>query len=70
MNYNGPSICEIFMPAIQDLIPKVKGVLSYDNTIFASPLEEMSPLLDYNIIKEIMGDNISNKSKIISRNPQ
>jgi acetolactate synthase-1/2/3 large subunit len=56
------------MPPNQDFIPKVKGVVNSDNnSIFAPPLEEMSPLLDYNIIKKIMGDNISKKSEIISR---
>jgi acetolactate synthase-1/2/3 large subunit len=68
MEWDGPSICEIFMPPNQDFIPKVKGVVNSDNnSIFAPPLEEMSPLLDYNIIKKIMGDNISKKSEIISR---
>jgi len=69
MEIDGPSICEIFMPPDQEFIPKVKGVLNYENnTIFSPPLEEMSPLLPYNIIKNIMGENISNKSEIITRN--
>ena len=68
MEWDGPSICEIFMPTNQDFIPKVKGVVNSDNnSIFAPPLEEMSPLLDYNVIKKIMDNNISKKSEIISR---
>jgi acetolactate synthase-1/2/3 large subunit len=67
MDFDGPSICEIFMDPNQDFIPKVKGVLNNDNTIFAPPIEEMSPLLKMEIIEDVMKDNISLKSKIINR---
>jgi len=68
MEFNeGPAICEIFTPPNQEFIPKVKGVLNENNTIFAPPIEEMSPLLSYSTIKEIMGEYISNKSDIIAR---
>ena len=66
MNINEPAICEIFMNPNQDFIPKVKG-LSNNSNIFSPPLEEMSPLIDYDTIKDIMGINISKKSEIISR---
>jgi acetolactate synthase-1/2/3 large subunit len=66
---DGPAICEIFMPPMQDFIPKVKGVINHEtNSIFAPPIEEMSPLLHYDIIKQIMNTNISKKSEIIARN--
>ena len=69
MDSNKPSICEIFMPPYQDFIPKVKGVVNHENnSIFAPPLEEMSPLLSYDIVKDIMNTNISKKSEMISRN--
>ena len=69
MDFNdGPAICEIFMPTNQDFVPKVKGVLNENGSIFAPPIEEMSPLLSYDTIKEIMGECISKKSDIISRN--
>lgn len=64
---DGPAICEIFTPPNQDFIPKVKGVLNENGSIFAPPIEEMSPLLNYDTIKDIMGDYISIKSTIISR---
>ena len=51
----------------QDFIPKVKGVaVANDNSIFAPPLEEMSPLLPFETIKNEM-NNISIKSKMIER---
>lgn len=62
-----PAICEIFMPPEQDFVPKVKGVVLDDGSIFAPPLEEMSPLLPYETIKRIMGSSISKKSEIIKR---
>ena len=66
MECDKPSICEIFMPPDQEFIPKVKGVKT-NNNIFAPPLEEMSPLLDYETIKKIMNENISKKSEMIVR---
>ena len=64
----GPCICEIFMPPDQEFVPKVKGVLYSDSSIFSPPLEEMSPLLPYDVIRKIMGDNVSIKSERIVRN--
>tara|TARA_R110001606_G_scaffold117979_2_gene248068 strand:+ start:364 stop:2124 length:1761 start_codon:yes stop_codon:yes gene_type:complete len=63
-----PAICEIFMHPNQEFIPKVKGVLKSDGTIFAPPIEEMSPILPMSVIEDVMGDNISKKSSMILRN--
>jgi acetolactate synthase-1/2/3 large subunit len=52
----------------QEFIPKVKGVLKSDGTIFAPPIEEMSPILPMSVIEDVMGDNISKKSSMILRN--
>ena len=64
---DGPSIIEVFMDPEQDFIPKVKGVILEDDSIFAPPLEEMSPLLPFNTIEEEMLVDISEKSKLIKR---
>ena len=68
MDFDGPSICEIFMPTNQEFIPKVKGVVNNNNTIFAPPIEEMSPLLNYDVVANIMTNNVSIKSTVIVRN--
>tara|TARA_B100001540_G_C15803683_1_gene641066 strand:+ start:174 stop:1964 length:1791 start_codon:yes stop_codon:yes gene_type:complete len=67
MNHKGPSICEIYMPSEQEFIPKVKGVVQKDGSMFAPPLEEMSPILPINVINRIMKNDISNKSQMIIR---
>jgi len=67
MDSEGPSICEMFMPPEQEFIPKVKGVLKTDGSIFAPPLEEMSPVLPLETIERIMGTMVSAKSKEIVR---
>ena len=68
MNVDGPSICEIHMHPKQDFIPKVKGVYNNNtNKIFAPPLEEMSPLLPFEVIQDVMGENISIHSAGFSR---
>ena len=67
MDYEGPAICEVFMPPDQDFIPKVKGVIQMDGSIFAPPIEEMSPVLPMDVVTRIMGDTISEKSSKIVR---
>src|SRR6056300_285685 len=67
MDHDGPAICEIFMPPHQHFLPKVKGVLHSDGSIFAPPIEEMSPVLPMETIERIMGSEISTKSSMIVR---
>jgi acetolactate synthase-1/2/3 large subunit len=67
MDFDGPSICEIFMPPEQEFLPKVKGVVQSDGSIFAPPLEEMSPVLPLETIQRIMGSELSCKSTKIVR---
>lgn len=58
---------EVFMDPEQDFVPKVKGVLKEDGSIFPAPIEEMSPLLPFEIIEKEMIAGISEKSKQIKR---
>ena len=62
-----PSVLEVYMDPEQDFIPKVKGVAKEDGTIFAPPIEEMSPLLSLEEIKNNMLVEISDKSYKIKR---
>jgi len=67
LNSKGPSVCEVFMDPEQDFVPKVKGIKKVDNTIFAPPIEEMSPLLPYDEIEKNMISGVNDKSKLIQR---
>ena len=67
LEYKGPLIIEVFMNPEQNFIPKVKGVILEDESIFAPPLEEMSPLLPFETIQKEMIVDISEKSKRIKR---
>jgi acetolactate synthase-1/2/3 large subunit len=67
MSLDGSAICEIYMPPTQDFIPKVKGVLQKEGSIFAPPIEEMSPILPLSVVESTMGNIISKKSFMISR---
>ena len=58
---------EVFMDPEQDFVPKVKGVLKEDGSIFPPPIEEMSPLLPFDVVKNEMIAGISEKSKLIKR---
>jgi acetolactate synthase-1/2/3 large subunit len=51
----------------QDFIPKVKGVVLGDGSIFPPPLEEMSPLLSLDEVQKSMLVNISERSYQIKR---
>ena len=55
------------MPVDQEFIPKVKGVVQIDGSIFAPPIEEMSPVLPIDTVQRIMGVSISTKSSKIAR---
>ena len=67
LNTSGPTFCEVFMDPEQDFIPKVRGIKKQDGTIFAPPIEEMSPLLPLEDIKENMIAGVSPKSLVIQR---
>lgn len=67
LNNPKSSVLEVFMDPEQDFIPKVKGVLKEDLTILAPPIEEMSPLLSLDELKQNMLIDISEKSKLIKR---
>ena len=67
LNSDGPAICEVFMDPEQDFIPKVKGIKNVDGSIFAPPIEEMSPLLSYKEIEKNMISGVNPKSKLIQR---
>ena len=67
INYNGPAVLEVFMDPEQGFLPKVKGVAKEDNTILAPPIEEMSPLVSKEQLKNSMLVELSNKSDQIKR---
>jgi len=67
LNNTKAAVLEVFMDPEQDFIPKVKGVLREDLTILAPPIEEMTPLLPLEEIKNNMLIDISEKSKLIKR---
>jgi len=67
INNNQATVLEVFMDPEQDFIPKVKGVLKEDGSIFPPPIEEMSPLLSLDEVKQNMIIDISEKSKLIKR---
>jgi acetolactate synthase-1/2/3 large subunit len=53
LSCEGSAIFETYMNPEQDLVPKVKGILT-SSGILAPPIEEMSPLLDIDVIENSM----------------
>jgi acetolactate synthase I/II/III large subunit len=60
-------ILEVFMDPNQEFIPKVRGIKNKDNTIQSGLLEEMSPLLPLDNIKEAMISGIHERSNMVKR---
>ena len=53
LNFSGPAVLECFMNPEQDLVPKVKGIMT-NGSLLAPPLEEMSPLLPIEVLEKSM----------------
>jgi acetolactate synthase I/II/III large subunit len=67
LNYDGHAFLEVFMDHEQEFIPKVRGLKLQDGSIQAGLLEEMSPILPFNTIQNIMISGINERSKTIAR---
>lgn len=53
LNYPDSAVFECFMNPEQDLVPKVKGIMT-DKGLLSPPIEEMSPLLSIETIENCM----------------
>jgi len=60
---DGPSICEVFMHPEQPCVPKLGIALTPEGKIVSPPLEDLSPLLDRETMKENMIIGLHEKSK-------
>jgi acetolactate synthase I/II/III large subunit len=58
----GPVICEVFMHPMQPFVPKLSLALRPDGTIVSPPIEDLSPLLPREELKENMIVGIHPKS--------
>ena len=65
--FEGQAIMEVFMNPDQEFIPKVRGMRLEDNTIQAGLLEEMSPLLPFEEVEQVMISGINQRSKTVIR---
>lgn len=58
----GPFVCEVRLQANETLYPKVAALPQKDGSMLSMPLEDMSPLLPINIMRQEMMGNISSVS--------
>lgn len=66
LDNKGPIICDVFMDPEQFFHPKLSIALQEDGTVVSPPLEDLSPLLDRNILKKEMLIGLHEKSEKIS----
>ena len=62
-NIEGPVMCDVFMDPEQYFFPKQSIAVQKDGTIVSPPLEDLSPLLDREVLESEMIVGIHEKSK-------
>ncbi|HTC00864.1 MAG TPA: thiamine pyrophosphate-binding protein [Ferruginibacter sp.] len=65
LDHNGPLICEVFMHPEQMFFPKLAVAVQKDGTLVSPPLEDLSPLLSRDELKENMIIGIHEKSAML-----
>ncbi len=65
-NYNGPTICEVFMDPIQGFYPKLSLKQMPDGTLISPPLEDLAPFISRDILRENMIFGLHAKSELIT----
>jgi acetolactate synthase-1/2/3 large subunit len=53
-NHTGPAICEVFMHPEQLFVPKLSLAVRGDGSLVSPPLEDLSPLVTRQVLKEAM----------------
>jgi acetolactate synthase-1/2/3 large subunit len=62
LNHPGPLICDVRMISDEALWPKVAAMPQADGSMISMPLEDMSPLLDIDVLKKEMQGRLSQES--------
>lgn len=62
-NSKGPVICEVFMHPKQVFSPKLGMQMRDDGSLVSSPLEDLSPLISRDVLKEVMIIGINNRTQ-------
>lgn len=65
---SGPGVIEVMLKKDEKLKPKVSSFISENGRIKSMPIEDLSPLLDFNELKKILGDTKVHQNSIIMRN--
>ncbi|MSU34523.1 MAG: thiamine pyrophosphate-binding protein [Pedosphaera sp.] len=64
-NHAGPAICEVFMHPEQLFVPKLSLAPQADGSLVSPPLEDLSPLLPKQVLRDAMRGGIHPKSELI-----
>lgn len=54
LEVDGPAVCEVMTPEVQEIIPTVSSVKREDGSMVSRPLEDMYPFLDRDVLRRIM----------------
>lgn len=63
--HQGPAVCEVFMHPEQLFVPKLSLAMQADGTPVSPPLEDLSPVLPRNVLREAMLVGLHPKSESI-----
>jgi acetolactate synthase-1/2/3 large subunit len=64
-NHPGPAVCEVFMHPEQPFVPKLSLALQKDGSLVSPPLEDLSPVLPREVLREMMLIGVHPKSEAI-----
>jgi len=62
LNHPGPLICDVRLISDEALWPKVAAMPQADGSMVSMPLEDMSPLLDLEVLGEEMQEMVNSNS--------
>ena len=63
--HSGPAVCEVFMHPEQLFVPKLSLAVQQDGTLVSPPLEDLSPLLPREVLKDAMLVGTHPKSELL-----
>jgi acetolactate synthase-1/2/3 large subunit len=64
-NHQGPAVCEVFMHPEQPFVPKLALAVQKDGSLISPPLEDLSPFLSREVLREAMTIGAHPKSEKI-----
>jgi acetolactate synthase-1/2/3 large subunit len=67
INSSRPNVCVVMLEENETLLPKCAAIPQPDGSMISMPLEDMSPLLELDVLKKEMIVDIDPRSELVDR---